>query len=638
MRRPWRGWSSSTPASRSGARRSFSVGGSLASRTTATPRSLARSVEASRSWLTIGASTTSASAIPTWRRTSRCAASRGVALGQQVAAERGQRQAHAQAGGGLGDDRPQQVRVGQERERQDAGADQRAAGRRAGPGVAAQARARQRAERDDRDGRGGAQRRTSQPATSSSTSRNRTAVSAAETSASATAGPGGEARSARAPAAACPGAARAARRAPRRRRPAPGRRRSPARRRPRSARRPAPGRRGGQDGGAEPQPAAALARPRPTAPAARTRRPARRRRRPPARAARRAAASSELPRPRRATRGRRRQARRGGARRADPPLQALDRDERQGEHDGVDAEDRRDALDRRVQLAQQLGQRERDDRRVGEREARGDGEQEGAACPHRAWRPAPAGAAGGHVRRGQAPGPPSGVASRQRERPALVTRRRGRASCAAEDGGGVAVLDVAAAAAARRRRSSSRAWRAGSSAAMRQLGRRGAADDDARAAARRPPYNRARRRRRGVGQGLQRVVGAVDGLDPRLDGAARGDLQDVGREAAVGQREVQRGGAGVGVEDAGAISETATPAGTASATASSTRASSATRASPQGDRDQLGVEVVAALGLGLDRQQAPALAGRVQRPPLLSVVRGAALAVLDDRGAVRSTT
>ena len=46
-----------------------------------------------------------------------------------------------------------------------------------------------------------------------------------------------------------------------------------------------------------------------------------------------------------------------------------------GEHDRVDPDHRRDALDRRVQVDEQVRQRERDDRRVGQREPGGNGDQ-----------------------------------------------------------------------------------------------------------------------------------------------------------------------------------------------------------------------------------------------------------------------
>ena len=140
--------------------------------------------------------------------------------------------------------------------------------------------------------------------------------------------------------------------------------------------------------------------------------------------------------------------------------------------------------------------------------------------------------------------------------------------------------------------------------------------------------------RAAVGQRFERAVLAVDRLGPRLHRAPRGDLQDVGREAAVGQREVQRGGAGVGVElrgrdlcdrDAGGqrVGHGGLDQG---------RVGDAAVAPRHGD--QLGLEVVHALGLGLDRQQPPALAGRVQRPPLGQRRLRAARAVLEDGGAV----
>ncbi len=52
----------------------------------------------------------------------------------------------------------------------------------------------------------------------------------------------------------------------------------------------------------------------------------------------------------------------------------------------------------------------------------------------------------------------------------------------------------------------------------------------------------------GGGDLAQLGVGAVHGLGPRVDRAAGGDLEDVGREAPVGQAQVERGGARVAAE------------------------------------------------------------------------------------------
>ena len=68
----------------------------------------------------------------------------------------------------------------------------------------------------------------------------------------------------------------------------------------------------------------------------------------------------------------------------------LERDERDREHDGVDADDGGDALDRGVELAQDVGQRQRHDRRVGQAQARGDGEGVGAQGHTREYRVAQA--------------------------------------------------------------------------------------------------------------------------------------------------------------------------------------------------------------------------------------------------------
>ena len=62
----------------------------------------------------------------------------------------------------------------------------------------------------------------------------------------------------------------------------------------------------------------------------------------------------------------------------------LEGDQRDREHDGVDADDGRDALDRGVEVAQDVRQRQRHDRRVGQAQARGDGEDVGARAHTRA--------------------------------------------------------------------------------------------------------------------------------------------------------------------------------------------------------------------------------------------------------------
>ena len=46
----------------------------------------------------------------------------------------------------------------------------------------------------------------------------------------------------------------------------------------------------------------------------------------------------------------------------------------------------------------------------------------------------------------------------------------------------------------------------------------------------------------------QRTVVAVDGVGPGGDSATRGDLEHVGREASVGERQIERGGAPITLE------------------------------------------------------------------------------------------
>ena len=53
---------------------------------------------------------------------------------------------------------------------------------------------------------------------------------------------------------------------------------------------------------------------------------------------------------------------------------ALERQQGDREHQGVDADDRGDALDRRVEVAEDLRQAEGDDRAVGQRDTGGEGE------------------------------------------------------------------------------------------------------------------------------------------------------------------------------------------------------------------------------------------------------------------------
>lgn len=55
----------------------------------------------------------------------------------------------------------------------------------------------------------------------------------------------------------------------------------------------------------------------------------------------------------------------------------------------------------------------------------------------------------------------------------------------------------------------------------------------------------------GRGAALERVVGAVNGLDPRRDGRAHLGGEDGGAEAIVDEREIQRRRACVSVSDAG---------------------------------------------------------------------------------------
>ena len=74
----------------------------------------------------------------------------------------------------------------------------------------------------------------------------------------------------------------------------------------------------------------------------------------------------------------------------------LERDQSDREDDGVDADDGRDPLDGGVQVAQDVRQRERHDRRVGQAHSRGDGEDVGARGHTRSIEPlAPAVAAPG---------------------------------------------------------------------------------------------------------------------------------------------------------------------------------------------------------------------------------------------------
>ena len=178
--------------------------------------------------------------------------------------------------------------------------------------------------------------------------------------------------------------ARRARRPRPRPRPAPGRRRSPASRTPRSARRRAPARARWRT---PPRPATAGARAR--------RRRAGRRPSPAPRRRRRACAQRATSRPVRSSAPA--HAALATAKSAKPPApiarteerrgRALEGDQRDGEHDGVDADDRGDALDGGVELAQDVGQRERHDRRVGQAEARGDGEDVGADAHTRSIEP-----------------------------------------------------------------------------------------------------------------------------------------------------------------------------------------------------------------------------------------------------------
>src|SRR5918999_1413378 len=114
------------------ARSIFSSGGSLASRTSAAPRSVARSTPWSILSEVIGARTTSASVTPTWRMLSSAAASPGE---------------------GLRHDRPPHGGLREEGESQHAAAEERAPGCGAGARGAGDAVGGERGDGQDGDGR-----------------------------------------------------------------------------------------------------------------------------------------------------------------------------------------------------------------------------------------------------------------------------------------------------------------------------------------------------------------------------------------------------------------------------------------------------------------------------------------------------
>ena len=97
--------------------------------------------------------------------------------------------------------------------------------------------------------------------------------------------------------------------------------------------------------------------------------------------------------------GEQREPGRARARRPDAAHHALGRDQREDEHDRVDADHRGDPVDRRVQVDEDVGQRERDDRGVCQREACGDGDQEVASAHGSDSLPCPANHAPSQFRR-----------------------------------------------------------------------------------------------------------------------------------------------------------------------------------------------------------------------------------------------
>ena len=136
----------------------FSRGGSSASRTAAALRSRASAMPESSALAVTGASTTSATVIPQWRTASSRAASAGVALGQEAAGQRPERQAHPEARRDLRQDDPGDRRAGHEGEHEDPGADEQAACRRPGAIRAADPRAGERGDGQHRHGHRGGER------------------------------------------------------------------------------------------------------------------------------------------------------------------------------------------------------------------------------------------------------------------------------------------------------------------------------------------------------------------------------------------------------------------------------------------------------------------------------------------------
>ena len=295
------------------------------------------------------------------------------ALRHQPAGQRRQRQAHPRAGEHLRDHRPQAEAAGQQRQAADAARHQQAARDRPGLRVARTREASRAATGSTLTARAAASGSMLQPETSSRTTRKMTAVSAAESSARAIAGRrhgprrSGRARSASrhargaAPPAGRPAApgstigtwarkiarqSKASVRAP----PSAGPTATPKTDAATQSRRPGPGR---PPSSSSKVATSAAAPPSGLHAAEDEQQPQRiRERRSPARRAR---TGRCPPRPRAAS--------------PIPAASAEARQQRQREHRGVDAEHQGDALDGRVQLDQDRGQPQGDDRGVGQREA-----------------------------------------------------------------------------------------------------------------------------------------------------------------------------------------------------------------------------------------------------------------------------
>ena len=126
---------------------------------------------------------------------------------------------------------------------------------------------------------------------------------------------------------------------------------------------------------------------------------------------------------------------------------------------------------------------------------------------------------------------------------------------------------------------------------------------------------RVRRLRRG--RALERGVGAVDRLRPRLDRAPRGRLQHGGGEAPVDHGEVERLGARVaGVVDVDELADRGVGHGVGDGELGDRLVVQARVVGPRRGDDRR-VEVVRALGVLLDRVQDPALVRGAAEGPVL---------------------